>query len=79
MGGVGKRHCSFKIQLAMNTKIGIPGLLGLLFVTLKLLHVIDWSWWWVVAPFWGPAAVGAVVLAIVGIGALVVVLYEKIE
>ena len=32
----------------------IFGLLGLLFIGLKLGNVIDWSWWWVTAPFWGP-------------------------
>lgn len=31
-------------------------ILGLIFVTLKLLGKIDWSWWWVTAPFWGPWA-----------------------
>jgi hypothetical protein len=24
------------------------------FVILKFIHVIDWSWWWVTAPLWGP-------------------------
>lgn len=32
--------------------IGFPGLLALIFITLKLTHVIDWSWWWVLAPLW---------------------------
>ncbi len=27
--------------------------LGVLFVGLKLTHVIDWSWWYVTMPFWG--------------------------
>ncbi|MEN6540881.1 MAG: Gp49 family protein [Mizugakiibacter sp.] len=36
--------------------IGILGLLGVVFVTLKLLGVINWSWWWVTAPFWGGIA-----------------------
>lgn len=26
--------------------------LGVLFIALKLTGVIDWSWWWVTAPFW---------------------------
>lgn len=26
-------------------------LLGVVFVTLKLFHVIDWSWLWVITPF----------------------------
>ncbi len=37
--------------------IGLLGSLGLLFVGLKLADYIDWSWWWVTAPFWGPFAV----------------------
>lgn len=47
------------------------GLLGVVFVVLKLTGVIDWSWWWVTAPFWGGMAlmfaVGAVILIIAGI------------
>ncbi len=31
----------------------IVGLLGIVFVTLKLCGVISWSWWWVTVPFWG--------------------------
>jgi len=33
-------------------QIGFSGLLTLLFITLKLLGYIDWSWVWVVAPLW---------------------------
>lgn len=32
--------------------IGTLCLLGILFIALKLTHVIDWSWWWITAPFW---------------------------
>lgn len=35
-----------------SSGIGVIGLLGVLFVGLKLTHYIDWSWWWVLAPFW---------------------------
>lgn len=41
----------------INYTIASPSvcsLLGVAFVVLKLLNVIDWSWWWVTAPFWGP-------------------------
>lgn len=31
-------------------------LLGLLFVALKLAHQIEWAWWWVLLPFYGPWA-----------------------
>lgn len=33
-------------------KIGFPGLLTAIFITLKLLGKIDWGWWWVVSPLW---------------------------
>lgn len=36
--------------------IGFLGLLTVLFIALKLTGVIDWSWFWVLAPFWGPFA-----------------------
>jgi hypothetical protein len=36
--------------------IGFFGILGIVFIVLKLCKVIDWSWWWVTCPFWGPAA-----------------------
>lgn len=28
------------------------GVLGIVFVVLKLTGVISWSWWWVTCPFW---------------------------
>ena len=36
---------------------GILGILGVVFITLKLLGNIDWSWWYVTAPFWAIPAV----------------------
>lgn len=30
-------------------------ILGLIFIVLKLTGVINWSWWWVLAPLWGSA------------------------
>jgi MFS family permease len=39
-------------------KMTPPFWLGLLFVGLKLTHVIEWSWWWVTCPFWIGAAIG---------------------
>lgn len=34
--------------------IGFLQILTLLFITLKLTHNIDWSWWWVLAPLLWP-------------------------
>ena len=36
--------------------IGFWGLLQIVFITLKLLNVIEWSWWWVLSPTWISAA-----------------------
>ncbi len=33
--------------------VGVVGLLGVAFVILKLIGVINWSWWLVTLPFWG--------------------------
>lgn len=32
--------------------LGFGSALTLLFIGLKLGHVIDWSWWWVLSPIW---------------------------
>lgn len=36
-----------------STGIGFFGLLTLVFIVLKLINVINWSWWLVLAPAWG--------------------------
>jgi hypothetical protein len=53
------------------------GLLGVLFVGLKLTGFINWSWWWVTAPFWGGLALVAVGLACVGIVYVVAKLFDR--
>ena len=32
--------------------IGLPMILFIVFLILKLCKVIDWSWWWVTSPLW---------------------------
>ena len=46
--------------------IGMTGLLQIAFIVLKLCKVINWSWWWVLAPTWG-AVVLIVLFAFIGI------------
>lgn len=38
----------------MNNKKGIAfcDILGIVFIVLKLCHVIKWSWLWVLSPIW---------------------------
>jgi hypothetical protein len=51
--------------------ISFCGLLFIVFLVLKLTHVIDWSWWWVTAPLWGGAALAIGILLIFAIVAFV--------
>jgi predicted outer membrane repeat protein len=54
-------------QNSANTSgggIGFTGLLTVLFVALKLTHVIAWSWWWILSPLWISALVILVVLCV---------------
>lgn len=44
--------------------LGICGVLGVVFIVLKLCDVIAWSWWWVTAPFWIPFAIIIVVIVV---------------
>lgn len=32
--------------------LNIPLFVFLVFLILKITHVIDWSWWWVTCPLW---------------------------
>lgn len=36
--------------------LGICDVLFIVFLVLKLIGVINWSWWWVIAPLWIPLA-----------------------
>lgn len=40
--------------------IGFPSLLQVAFIVLKLTHVIDWSWLWVLAPTWVTIAIALI-------------------
>ena len=47
--------------------IGFLGLLCIVFIVLKLTHVIDWSWWWVLAPVLIPVAIIILLLILLGV------------
>lgn len=48
----------------MNSGLSFTAALGLLFIGLKLGNVIDWSWTWVLAPFWIPFLIGLVIVLV---------------
>lgn len=51
--------------------IGFVGLLTIVFITLKLLNVINWSWWWVVSPIWITASLVIITVVLGFIGYLI--------
>ena len=51
--------------------IGLVGTLTVVFVDLKLLGLITWSWWWVLSPIWIPISLVVVLLIIAIIIAVV--------
>lgn len=44
--------------------MSVSSLLGIAFIVLKLCGVIQWSWWWVLAPFWIPFVLLIILLLI---------------
>lgn len=61
---------------AGTTGGGVLTTLGIVFIVLKLTHNIDWSWWWVTVPFWGPIAAAMVFVTVMVSLAVIVGTYE---
>lgn len=57
-----------------NKGMSFCGVLFVVFLVLKLTKVITWSWWWITAPLWMPAA-AVLVLCVL---ALVVLMFTGI-
>jgi hypothetical protein len=57
--------------------LSLGWVLFIVFLVLKLTHVISWSWWWVTSPLWISLGIGIVVLAIFGFIALVALILSE--
>jgi hypothetical protein len=60
---------SKSLSSSSSSGIGFLGVLTIVFITLKLLDKIDWSWWWVLSPILIPMAI----VATISLGVLSVV------
>ncbi len=49
---------------ASASGIGFTGLLTIAFIVLKLCHIIDWSWWWVLSPIWISVAIVITIIVV---------------
>ena len=52
--------------------LSLGTILTIIFVVLKLVGVIDWSWVWVLAPVWIGAIISLVLVLITVIAAIIV-------
>lgn len=59
-----------------SSGVGFTGLLTILFIALKLTHVISWSWIWVLSPLWITTALVLGVLGTILVIAILVGLFE---
>ena len=44
--------------------LGLMSVLTIIFVVLKLVGTINWSWWWVLSPMWISSALYLIVIII---------------
>lgn len=52
-------------KAASGGGIGFLGALQILFIALKLLNKITWSWWWVLSPTWISLLMVILIIAII--------------
>ena len=52
--------------------IGLCGVFFIVLFVLKILGHLDWSWWWVTAPLWGPLGLVCALCIVVLAGAAIV-------
>lgn len=62
---------------ASASGIGFGGLLTIAFIVLKLCHVIDWSWLWVLSPLWISAGLTICILLVFALIAFIVLTLKK--
>lgn len=60
-----------------SSGIGLCGATFLVFLTLRLTDHIDWEWYWVAAPLWIPTGIVLAFVAMFGVVALVVWMFER--
>ena len=58
-------------------QIGLGALLGVVLIVLKLTETIDWSWIWVLSPFWISISLSLIVMSIMGIIAAIIVIKDS--
>jgi membrane protein YdbS with pleckstrin-like domain len=58
-------------------EMGLPTLLFIVFLILKLTNNIDWSWWWVTSPLWVPIVLAIGFVALLMVIAILIIILNK--
>lgn len=51
------------IAKILGTLVYVGYALGFIFMLLKIIGTVGWSWWWVTAPFWTPVVLIAILVS----------------
>ena len=62
-----KKESSSRIGCGILLVDMLAVILNVVFVTLKLCNIINWSWWWVISPAWIYIAICLLLIIIVAI------------
>jgi hypothetical protein len=68
------KNNNVNVSSSSSGGIGFVGLLTIVFIVLKLIGKITWSWWWVLSPLW--ISTGLVLLALLGVLIFVLIAYK---
>lgn len=58
-------------------QISLGGVLAIVFIILKLTHVVSWSWLWVLSPLWLPTTCILVFFLCMFVAAALMDLFKK--
>jgi len=56
--------------------LSFTSVLTIVFIVLKLLGHISWSWWWVFSPIWIELAILVLILVVLGIITIIIELVK---
>lgn len=66
-----------KQVVVSGPSIGLAGILTIVFVIMKCLGHLSWSWVWVFAPLWVSFGLGLAILGVILLVALIAYLVNK--
>ena len=57
--------------------VGLGTVIGIVFIILKLVGVIAWSWWWVLSPFW--ISFGLALFLVIALRVVISIIKDKYD